>query len=60
MQQSDAAQLSLINILNADRRAAGSQRRKIAKRYVAGETMAELALEYEVGEVTIWGALQAA
>ena len=34
------------------------QRRKIAERYAAGETMAELALEYEVGEATIWRALQ--
>ena len=34
------------------------QRRKIAERYAAGETMADLALEYEVGEATIWRALQ--
>src|SRR6516165_8193135 len=34
------------------------QRRKIAERYAAGETMAELALEYEVGEATIWRAFQ--
>ena len=34
------------------------QRRKIAERYTAGETMAELAREYEVGEATIWRALQ--
>ncbi len=34
------------------------QRRKIADRYAAGETMAELAKEYEVGETTIWRALQ--
>jgi DNA invertase Pin-like site-specific DNA recombinase len=34
------------------------QRRKIADRYAAGETMAELAQEYEVGEATIWRALQ--
>jgi len=34
------------------------QKRKIAERYAAGETMAELALEYEVGEATIWRALQ--
>ena len=36
------------------------QRRKIAERYAAGETMAELAAEYEVGEATIWRALQPA
>ena len=35
-----------------------SQRRVIAKRYAAGETMAELAAEYDVGEATIWRALQ--
>jgi DNA invertase Pin-like site-specific DNA recombinase len=35
-----------------------SQKRKIAERYAAGETMAELAIEYEVGEATIWRALQ--
>ncbi|MCW2227235.1 recombinase family protein [Bradyrhizobium elkanii] len=34
------------------------QKRKIAQRYAAGETMAELAREYEVGEATIWRALQ--
>jgi DNA invertase Pin-like site-specific DNA recombinase len=34
------------------------QRRKIAERYAAGETMAELAREYECGEATIWRALQ--
>jgi DNA invertase Pin-like site-specific DNA recombinase len=34
------------------------QKRKIAERYAAGETMAELALEYEVGEATIFRALQ--
>ena len=34
-----------------------SQRRRIAERYGAGETMAELAREYEVGESTIWRAL---
>jgi DNA invertase Pin-like site-specific DNA recombinase len=33
------------------------QRRKIAERYAAGETMAELAREYECGEATIWRAL---
>jgi DNA invertase Pin-like site-specific DNA recombinase len=35
-----------------------SQRRKIAERYAAGETMAELAADYEVGEATIFRALQ--
>jgi DNA invertase Pin-like site-specific DNA recombinase len=35
-----------------------SQRRTIAQRYAAGETMAELAREYECGEATIWRALQ--
>jgi DNA invertase Pin-like site-specific DNA recombinase len=34
------------------------QRRRIAERYSAGETMAELAREYECGEATIWRALQ--
>jgi DNA invertase Pin-like site-specific DNA recombinase len=34
------------------------QRRVIAERYAKGETMAELAREYEVGEATIWRALQ--
>ena len=34
-----------------------SQRRKIAERYAAGETMAELAREYECGDATIWRAL---
>jgi DNA invertase Pin-like site-specific DNA recombinase len=33
------------------------QRRKIAERYAAGETMAELARAYECGEATIWRAL---
>jgi DNA invertase Pin-like site-specific DNA recombinase len=33
------------------------QRRKIAGRYAAGETMAELAKDYEVGEATIWRVL---
>jgi hypothetical protein len=36
------------------------QRRKIADRYAAGETMAMLAREYEVGEATIFRALKAA
>jgi DNA invertase Pin-like site-specific DNA recombinase len=35
-----------------------SQKRKIAERYAEGETMAELAREYECGEATIWRALQ--
>ena len=35
-----------------------SQKRKIAERYAAGETMAELAREYECGEATIWRALR--
>ena len=34
-----------------------SQKRMIADRHAAGETMAELAREYEVGEATIWRAL---
>jgi DNA invertase Pin-like site-specific DNA recombinase len=34
------------------------ERKRIAERYAAGETMAELAREYEVGEATIWRALQ--
>src|SRR6516165_3864008 len=34
------------------------QRRRIAERYAAGETMAELAREYGCGEATIWRALQ--
>jgi DNA invertase Pin-like site-specific DNA recombinase len=36
------------------------QRRKIAERYAAGETMAELAREYDCGEATIWRVLKAA
>jgi DNA invertase Pin-like site-specific DNA recombinase len=35
-----------------------SQRKRISERYAAGETMAELATEYEVGEATIWRTLQ--
>ena len=35
-----------------------SQRRRIAERYTAGETMVELAREYECGAATIWRALQ--
>ena len=34
------------------------QRRCIGERYTAGETMAELARDYECGEATIWRALQ--
>jgi DNA invertase Pin-like site-specific DNA recombinase len=34
------------------------QRRKIAERYAAGETMRELAIDYEVGEATVWRALR--
>jgi DNA invertase Pin-like site-specific DNA recombinase len=36
------------------------QRRKIAERYANGETMAELAREYECGEATIWRTLKEA
>jgi DNA invertase Pin-like site-specific DNA recombinase len=35
-------------------------RRNIAERYAEGETMAELAVEYEVREATIWRALRSA
>jgi DNA invertase Pin-like site-specific DNA recombinase len=35
-----------------------SQRRRIAERYAAGETMAELARDYDCGEATIWRALR--
>jgi DNA invertase Pin-like site-specific DNA recombinase len=35
-----------------------SQRRRVAERYAGGETMAELARDYECGEATIWRALQ--
>ena len=34
------------------------QRRKMAERYAAGATMAELAAEYEVGEATVWRAMR--
>ena len=34
------------------------QRRKIAERYAAGETMAELARDYGCGDATIWRALR--
>jgi DNA invertase Pin-like site-specific DNA recombinase len=36
------------------------QRRKIAERYANGETMAELARDYDCGEATIWRALHPA
>jgi DNA invertase Pin-like site-specific DNA recombinase len=35
-----------------------SEKRKIAERYAAGETMADLAREYEIGEATVWRALR--
>jgi DNA invertase Pin-like site-specific DNA recombinase len=35
-------------------------RRRIAERYAYGETMAQLARAYEVGEATVWRALQPA
>jgi hypothetical protein len=35
------------------------ERRKIAERYAAGETIAALAREYKVGEATVWKALRA-
>jgi DNA invertase Pin-like site-specific DNA recombinase len=35
-----------------------TQRLRIAERYASGETMAELAQEYDCGEATIWRALQ--
>ena len=35
------------------------QERKIAERYAKDERMADLAREYEVGEVTIWRAIKA-
>jgi hypothetical protein len=34
------------------------QRRRIADRYAAGETMADLAIEYDVSEPTIWRGLR--
>jgi len=34
------------------------QRRQIAERYAAGETMRELALDYGCGEATVWRALR--
>jgi DNA invertase Pin-like site-specific DNA recombinase len=36
------------------------QRKKIAERYAAGETMAELARDYDCGEATIWRVLRPA
>jgi hypothetical protein len=33
------------------------QRRMIAERYAAGETAAALAREFEVGQATVWRAL---
>jgi DNA invertase Pin-like site-specific DNA recombinase len=35
-----------------------SQRKRIALRYASGETLTQLAREYEVGEATIWRALK--
>jgi DNA invertase Pin-like site-specific DNA recombinase len=35
-----------------------SQRKRIAERYASGETMAELAREYDCGDATIWRALR--
>jgi len=35
-----------------------SQKKRIAERYSAGETMAELAREYDCSEPTIWRVLQ--
>jgi DNA invertase Pin-like site-specific DNA recombinase len=35
-----------------------SERKRVADRYAAGETMAELAREYHCGEATIWRSLQ--
>jgi DNA invertase Pin-like site-specific DNA recombinase len=37
-----------------------SQRRRIAERYSAGETMAELSRKHECGQATIWRALRQA
>ena len=41
-----------------DRLGASRERYQIAERYAAGETMAQLAADYEVGEATIFRALQ--
>jgi DNA invertase Pin-like site-specific DNA recombinase len=35
-----------------------SQRKRLAERYASGETMAQLAREYSIGEATIWRALR--
>jgi DNA invertase Pin-like site-specific DNA recombinase len=35
-----------------------SKRRKIAERYAKGETMRELALDYDCGEATVWRAIR--
>jgi len=40
------------------RRLNNAQRRKIAERHAAGETLEALAAEYEVGVSTVWRALQ--
>jgi DNA invertase Pin-like site-specific DNA recombinase len=37
-----------------------SEKRRVAERYASGETMAELAVDYEVSEPTIWRALRMA
>ena len=42
------------------RRLDPGQRRKIAERYAAGETLAELARDYECSEPTVWRALRGA
>jgi uncharacterized protein (DUF433 family) len=34
------------------------QRQKIAERYAAGETLAELAADYRCAEATVWRALR--
>ncbi len=39
---------------------AGFSLQEIAERYSTGETMADLAREYECGEATIWRALRPA
>src|SRR5215216_5016794 len=36
------------------------QRKKVAERYAAGETMAELARDYDCGEATVWRVLRPA
>jgi DNA invertase Pin-like site-specific DNA recombinase len=42
------------------RRLDPGQRRKIAERYAAGETLAGLARDYECSEPTVWRALRGA